>query len=88
MKTLAETVELMISDDQKDRLKAEYWQTKIRYDKLHDIIIKANAGTLDFDLTYDIAILTGQASAMSEYLFFLESRAILEGVNLKSGLWV
>jgi len=31
---LEDTVELMLSDDYRDRMKAEYWQTKIRYDRL------------------------------------------------------
>lgn len=31
---LKDTIELMQSEDYKDRLKAEYWQTKIRYEKL------------------------------------------------------
>ena len=30
---LLDTVELMVSDDYKNRMKAEYLQTKIRYDK-------------------------------------------------------
>ena len=37
---LKDTVELMLSDDYKDRFKAEYYQTKIRYDKLHKMIVK------------------------------------------------
>ena len=36
---LLDTVELMVSDDYKNRMKAEYLQTKIRYDKLHKMII-------------------------------------------------
>ena len=37
---LLDTVELMVSDDYKNRMKAEYLQTKIRYDKLHKMIVK------------------------------------------------
>ena len=33
---LSDTIELMISKDWKARLKAEYWQTKIRIEKLDD----------------------------------------------------
>ena len=32
---LKDTIDLMTSEDYKDRFKAEYYQTKIRYDKLH-----------------------------------------------------
>lgn len=34
MKELNETVEMMNSEDYKERFKAEYWQTYIRYKKL------------------------------------------------------
>ena len=40
------TVDLMNSSDYKDRFKAEYLQTKIRYEKLHKMCIKYEAGTL------------------------------------------
>ena len=39
----------MTSDDYKDRFRAEYQQTKIRYDKLHKMLIKYDAGTLPFE---------------------------------------
>ena len=35
-----DTIALMQSDDYKDRFQAEYFQTKIRYDKLHKMLIK------------------------------------------------
>lgn len=38
MLTLAQTVTKMLSDDYKDRFVAEYYQTKIRYDKLRHLI--------------------------------------------------
>ena len=34
MKELKETTKLMTSTDYKERFVAEYWQTKIRYEKL------------------------------------------------------
>ena len=46
---LKDTVELMNSADYKERFKAEYLQTKIRYDKLHKLIIKMEAGTCEKD---------------------------------------
>ena len=48
---LKDTVELMNSSDYKDRFKAEYWQTKIRYEKLRKMLIKWDAGTLEFTPT-------------------------------------
>lgn len=43
---LKNTVDLMLSDNYKDRFRAEYYQTKERYQRLHLMIIKYEAGTL------------------------------------------
>jgi len=80
---LKDTVKLMESDNYKDRFKAEYFQTKIRYNKLHKMIIKAEAGTLDFELTTPILVLKNQKSFMGQYLNQLEIRAEIEGINLE-----
>ena len=45
--SLEDTEDLMYSSDFKDRFKAEYYQTKIRYEKLHKMIVKYEAGTLE-----------------------------------------
>lgn len=42
---LKDTIDLMNSSDYKDRFKAEYWQAKIRYDKLDDITVKYEANS-------------------------------------------
>ena len=44
--TFADTVELMESDDYKDRFKAEFYQTRIRMLKLFDMLEKWDAGGL------------------------------------------
>lgn len=80
---LKDTVEMMNSKDYKERFKAEYWQTKIRYNKLHAMLIKYEAGTLDFTPTCPISILTTQKRLMGELLKQLEIRAEIEGVDLK-----
>ena len=77
-----ETVALMESEDFKDRFKAEYYQTRIRYEKLHKMIIKYYAGTLNFELKYGIELLKDQAKAMGDYLYVLEVRAEIEGIKL------
>lgn len=82
MKDLKDTIELMSSDDYKDRFKAEYFQTKIRYQKLHNMLIKHKAGVLDFTPTCPIAILETQKRYMGEYLQQLEIRAAIEGIDL------
>lgn len=79
---LKDTIDLMNSEDYKDRFKAEYYQTKIRYDKLHQMLIKHEAGTLDFTPTCPIAKLLEQKRYMGEYLRYLEVRAAIEGIEL------
>lgn len=79
---LKDTVDLMNSEDYNDRFKAEYFQTKIRYDKLHKMLVKSAAGTLDFELKCSVALLTEQKRYMGEYLRVLETRAELEGIDL------
>lgn len=82
MMELKDTVELMNSEDYKDRFKAEYLQTKIRCEKLHTMLIKNEAGTLDFTPTCPILNLKQQERAMQEYLKTLEVRAAIEGIEL------
>jgi hypothetical protein len=79
---LKDTVELMLSEDYKERFKAEYYQTKIRYEKLHKMVVKYDAKTLEFDPSCDIELLKGQASNMGQYLYCLEVRAEIEGIEL------
>lgn len=82
MKDLIDTVELMASDDYKQRFKAEYYQTEIRYNKLHEMIVRYEANTLNFEPKCSIEILKKQASYMGDYLYMLEVRAEIEGIEL------
>ena len=82
MMELKDTVELMNSSDYKERFKAEYLQTKIRYEKLHNMLIKHEAGTLDFTPTCPVPLLSQQKRYMGEYLRCLEVRAQVEGITL------
>lgn len=79
---LQDTVNMMNSEDYKERFKAEYWQTKIRYDKLHKIVLKYEAGTLDFEPKCSLDILKHQKSMMGHYLYDLELRAEIENIDL------
>lgn len=79
---LKDTIEMMNSEDYKDRFKAEYYQTKIRYNKLHQMLIKYEARLLDFEPTCPIAKLQEQKRYMGEYLRCLEVRAVIEGIEL------
>lgn len=78
---LKDTLPLMVSADYKDRFVAEYMQTKIRYNRLHKMIVRYEAGTLDFKPTCPLALLKEQAAAMGVYLYALEKRAELEGIH-------
>ena len=82
MKQLNETINWMKSDDYKKRFKAEYYQTKIRYEKLHWLINKYDADKLDFQLSTDIEILRMQKRYMGEYLHILEVRSLIENIEL------
>lgn len=80
---LKDTIELMNSEDYKERFRAEYLQTKIRYDKLHIMTIKYEAGTLNFEPSCSLELLKEQKSYMGNYLRILEVRAEIEGIDLK-----
>jgi len=82
MKDLIDTVELMLSNDYKERFISEYYQTEIRYNKLHEMIVRYEANTLNFEPKCSIDILKKQASYMGDYLYMLEVRAEIEGIEL------
>lgn len=79
---LKDTIEDMISDDYKERFKAEYFQLKIRYGKLKLMIEKYFRGELDFVPKTPIETLGYQCNLMFAYLQTLEYRAKEEGINL------
>ena len=79
---LRHTIELMNSSDYKERFQAEWAQTKIRYEKLHKLIVEYEAGTLNFKPTCSLNLLKGQEYYMGQYLFCLEKRAALEKISL------
>lgn len=77
---LSDTIELMISKDWKARLKAEYWQTKIRIEKLDDYLNSEEIMTSpENDL--DLLLLTTQRDIMSSYLTSLYNRIIILGLD-------
>ena len=91
--SLDETVDGMLSDDYKERFKAEYQQTKIRYERLkafnnkieaahrtacHDSAKKVEMPAHDCPME----LLREQQGIMGSYLHILEVRAIIEGIEL------
>ena len=79
---LKDTIELMTSEDYKDRFKVEYFQTKIRYEKLSSMLIQKEAGTLGFEPTCSLRYLVEQQRHMREYIRILEIRAEIEKISL------
>ena len=79
---LKETIPMMDNPDYKERFKAEYYQTKTRYEKLHKMCIKYEAGTLNFEPCCSLALLKEQKAAMGHYLHCLEVRAEIEHIEL------
>ena len=80
---LHDIIGLMCSEDYKDRFRAEYLQLKMRYNKLHNMVVKYEANTLDFKPSCNIELLKKQKAAMGNYLYCLEVRAQVEGIDLK-----
>jgi hypothetical protein len=81
---IKDTITAMTNADYKERFKAEYQQTKIRYEKLGAMLKKHDEGTLDFTPSCPIYLLTAQYKVMREYLGILETRAVIENVDLKN----
>ena len=81
--TLADTIPYMNSSDYKERFIGEYWQTRIRYDKLHDMTVNYEAGKLNFTPSCSLELLKEQKKYMGMYLNKLEIRASIEDVDLE-----
>lgn len=80
--TLEETAELMLSSNYKERFLAEFWQVKIRFERLYDMLVKYENDELDFEPDSDIGTLTNQCMAMDQYLNTLYQRAEMENIEL------
>lgn len=85
-KELKEKVELMNSEDYKERFIAEYNQVKIRYEKLKNFCNKIEVETmLGKEVTkHDcpLELLREQQKYMGLYLSVLEKRALIENIEL------
>lgn len=83
---LKDTITSMQSEDYKERFKAEYYQTKIRYEKLKDFNNRIEAAKLanKEEPKHDcpFLLLQSQQRCMEEYLHILEVRAKIEGIVL------
>jgi len=66
----------------KERMIQEYTELKERYTKLHKMLVKFDAHRLEFEPKCPIELLREQAATMGRYLYILEERATIEGVEL------
>ena len=82
MMELRDTVELMTSDDYKERFRAEYWQTYIRWRELYELLCNWDKGKLDFEPTCPRELLRKQFLVMDSYLSRLGERASIEHIDL------
>ena len=79
---LQDTIELMNSEDFKDRAKAEYYQLKIRYEGLARLLKGYREGTLDFKPKCSYELLHKQLVFMRAYMEALDVRADIENIEL------
>ena len=79
---LKDTVELMNSEDFKERFKAEYYQLSIRLYSLTSMLYKWKNNMLDFEPKCSKETLENQIIFMQGYLDILRLRAELEEIDL------
>lgn len=79
---LKDVAPLTESTDYKDRFLGEFLETKIRYNKLHKMLIKAEAHKLNFTPDCPLDLLIEQQFHMGNYLHAMEVRAEYEGIDL------
>ena len=70
------------TNNYKQRFINEYVELKDRYNKLHKMLVKYDAGKLEFTPTCPTDMLRKQKSLMGQYLNVLEIRAMIEDVEL------
>ena len=79
---LNDTIKLMNSTDYRDRFKAEFYQARIRYEKLGEMLKKYDKNELDFKPKCSYTLLLNQYKVMGEYLSILMLRAGIEEIEL------
>lgn len=79
--TMEDTI-VMMRGDWQDRFRAEYWQVKIRADRLGNMLEGWFVNALEFKLNCPYDLLDRQLHIMMEYIWLLEKRAKIEGIDL------
>ncbi len=77
------TIEMMNSDDYKERFKAEFWQAYIRYEKLSEMLRKHDLGQLNRLISIEeMNLYEKQLEAMESYIEALLGRAKINDIDL------
>ena len=79
---LKDTVEMMNSEDFKERFKAEYYQLSLRLCSLTSMLIKWENNMLDFEPKCSKETLENQVIFMKGYMDILLLRSKIEGIEL------
>ena len=79
---LKDTIEMMTSEDFKERFKAEFYQLLIRLDSLTSMLIKWENNMLDFESKCSKETLENQVIFMKGYVDILLLRSKIEGIEL------
>ncbi len=83
MKELKDTVQDMLSQDWRDRVRAEYQQLTNRAMGLQRMLDKRERGELDFKPLCPKMVLERQLIYMRGYQEVLQQRAQIEGIDLE-----
>ncbi len=78
-----EDYKVRMINEYKVRMIDEYKEVKERYQKLHAMLVRFDAGRLDFEPTCPIDLLREQAAVMGKYMYILEERAVIEDIELE-----
>ena len=79
---LIDTVEMMNSENYKERFRAEYFQLDIRINGLSNMLKRYKEGTLTFTPSCSYEVLYTQLVHMENYKKSLEERAKIENIIL------
>lgn len=86
MMKLNDTIEMMISEDYKERFKAEYYQLKVRVYGLSNMLSAWDNDKLTFEPTCPRSTYDLQMKEMRDYMAILEMRAVMEHIDLDTSL--
>lgn len=83
---LGDTVEMMNSENYKERFRAEYYQIKIRVCGLQNMLAVWDNDKLPFNPMCPRSTYNLQLRAMTDYKALLEMRAVMENIDIDTSL--